>query len=344
MREILTRKRDIAAAVARFRRAIAALDARPRKAEWVFPNGVRETIATYTIVTRSGRLLVGLPARAGVGGRVPHLLRLDRDDGGLTPDIEINIVPALERKVSGVYLRDGKSLWLATRGRFTAYRGTLTRERVFQHFEKWLIDTADGNARAQVIPVAALDSPTLADDVADFVRAVVALKSDYRHGEGSAVQTGWRENEAGYSVAEIGANIDSHDDLHGPLCSTLEARLLALTHMSARHKVCRNSEIDVALVDARTNRACAIFEVRTTLTRGAALHAAVGRLLCHRHIYGNVGTLLFIALAPDAITQALVFKEFFKTLRIVAVVRDGHYFRTPDGTSLAQLLDTVLAV
>ena len=108
MREILTRKRDIAAAVARFRRAIAALDAHPRKAEWVFPNGVRETISTYTIVTYSGRLLVGLPARAGAGGRVPHLLRLDRDDGGLTADIEINIAPALERKVSGVYLRDGR--------------------------------------------------------------------------------------------------------------------------------------------------------------------------------------------------------------------------------------------
>lgn len=342
MREILTRKRDIAAAVARFRRAIAALDAHPRKAEWVFPNGVRETISTYTIVTRSGRLLVGLPARAGAGGRVPHLLRLDRDDGGLTADIEINIAPALERKVSGVYLRDGKSVWLATRGRFTAYRGTLTRERVFQHFEKWLIDTADGNARAQVIPVAALDSPTLADDVADFVRAVVALKSDYRHGEGSAVQTGWRENETGNTVAEIGAKVDSHGDLHGPLCSTLEARLLALTHMSARHKVCRNSEIDVALVDARTNCARAIFEVRTTLTRGAALHAAVGRLLCHRHIYGNDDTLLFIALAPDAITQAVVFKNIFERVGIAVVVRDGADFRTTEGMPLAELLDPVL--
>lgn len=342
MHEILTRKRDIAAAVARFRRAIAALDAHPRKAEWVFPNGVRETITTYTIVTRSGRLLVGLPARAGAGGRVPHLLRLDRDDGGMTPDIEINIAPVLERKVSGVYLRDGKCLWLATRGRFTAYRGTLTRERVFQHFEKWLIDTADGNARAQVIPVAALDSPTLADDLADFVRAVVALKSDYRHGEGSAVQTGWRENEAGHTAAEPCVKGDSHGDLHGPLCSTLEARLLALTHMSARHKVCRNSEIDAALVDARTNRACAIFEVRTTLTRGAALHATVGRLLCHRHLYGNDDTLLFIALASEEIRQIIVFKEFFKILRVVAVVRNGHDFRTPDGTPLAQLIDPVL--
>ena len=215
MREILTRKRDIAAAVARFRRAIAALDAHPRKAEWVFPNGVRKTIATYTIVTRSGRLLVALPARAGAGGRVPHLLRLDRDDGGLTPDIEINIAPVLERKVSGVYLRDGKSLWLATRGRFTAYRGTLPRERVFRDFEKWLIDAADGDSRAQVIPVAALDSAALGDDLADFVRAVVALKADYRHGEGGAVQTGWRENESGHAAAQA----DARDDLHGPPCS-----------------------------------------------------------------------------------------------------------------------------
>lgn len=338
MREILTRKRDIAAAVARFRRAIAALDARPRKAEWVFPNGARATLTTYTINTRGGRLLAGLPAQADAGGRVPHLLRLDRDDGGLTPDIELNIAPALERKVSGVYLRDGKSLWLATRGRFTAYRGTLPRERVFRHFEKWLIDTVDGDACAQVIPVAALDSATLADDLADFVRAVIALKSDYRHGEGGAVQTGWRENEA----ANKGAQASAKDDLHGPLCSTLEARLLALTHMSARHKVCRNSEIDAALVDARTNRALAIFEVRTALARGATLHAAVGRLLCHRHLYGDGSTLLCLALGPDCVSQLFVLKELFEAIGITIVVRDGVDFRTPEGAPLAQLLDPLL--
>jgi len=338
MREILIRTRDIAAAVARFRRAMAELDAHPRKAEWVFPNGGRATLATYTITTRGGRLLVALPARAGAGRRVPHLLRLDRDDGGLTPDIEINIAPALDRKVSGVYLRDGKSLWLATRGRFTAYRGTLPRERVFRHFEKWLVDATDGDACAQVIPVAAIDSATLGDDLADFVRAVVALKSDYRHGEGGAVQTGWRENESGRATAPA----DARDDLHGPLCSTLEARLLALTHMSAQYKVCRNSEIDAALVDARTNRARAIFDVRTTLTFGATLHTAVGRLLCHRHLYGDANTLLCIVLASDAVTQVIVIKRLLADIGMAVVVRDGHDFRTPDGLLLAGLLEPLL--
>ncbi len=337
MREILTRKRDIAGAVAQFRRAVSALDPHPRKAEWVFPSGARATLTTYTLKTRGARLLAGLPARAGADGRVPHLLRVHRDDGGLTPDIELNIAPALDRKVSGVYLHDGNSTWLATRGGFTAYRGKIARGLVFRHFAKWLIDTADGGERAQVIPVAALDSPTLAEDLADFVHAVITLKTDFRHGETSVVQTDWREGEG------EGGSTFAQDNLHGPLCSALEARLLALTHMSARHKVCRNSEIDAALVDVRSNRACAIFEVRASITRGAALHAAVGRLLCHRRFYGDESTLLCLMVPSDALLQVSVLKGIFEDAGIVVLARDGADFYTPDGVALAQLLDPVLA-
>ena len=152
------------------------------------------------------------------------------------------------------------------------------------------------------------------------------------------MQTGWREDE----VAKDAPQNSTLENLRGPLCGALEARLLTLTHMSVKHKVCRNNEIDAALVDKRTNRARAIFEVLSSLKRGAALHAAVGRLLCHRHIYGDDNTLLCVALASEEESQDIVIKQLFERSKIVVVVRDGADFVTTAGEALAQLLDPVL--
>src|SRR5262245_47366901 len=101
MREILTGKRDIAAAVGSFRRAIAQIAPPPRKAEWTFPNGKSLVLTTYTLTTPSARLRVGLPLRASA--RVPHLFHLERDEVTLTPDVELTVPVMLDRRQSGVY-------------------------------------------------------------------------------------------------------------------------------------------------------------------------------------------------------------------------------------------------
>jgi hypothetical protein len=333
MREILTRKRDIAAAVGEFRRAVAAVASLRRKAEWVFPNGERAVLETYSITTRGGRLLVGLPVRGA--RRVMHLFHLDRDEGVLTPDVELNVPATLDRKSSGVYLRDGKNWMLATRGGFSAYRGKIARELVFRHFDKWLIEARDGDGVAQVIPVAALTSPALGDDLIEFVQAVVRLKAV--HKQGGDVRYAWRDDD----VRSIPSDPIALDHLHGPLCSALEARLAAMTHMNDRYAVCRNRELDVALVETRANRARAIFEIETSISP-SVLQAAVGKLLYGRHAYGDANTLLFLVLPSAYHMQVFDLKGYLLESTIGILIRDGADFRAIDGAPLARMLNALL--
>ena len=333
MREILTRKRDIAAAVGRFRRAVAAHSASVRRAEWIFRDGKRMLLSTYTIDTRAGRLLVGLPAKAS--DPTPHLFRLDREEGDLAPDVELNVPLTLDRKYSGVYARamDG-SLCLCTRGVFTAYPGRVPRELAFLHFEKWLIDVVDDGARGRVIPVAALDAPTLGDDLVEFLGAVMALKSAYKQGDDGAARLHWREPASAPAAPDATFQ-------HGLLCSALEAQLQALIHMNARYRVCRNQTIDVALVDTRRDEACAIFEVATS-ARPEDLQLAVGKLLYSRHAYGNTQTRLVLAVPSALSKQLIVLKGYFINPGIAVTVRDGNEFRGLDGQTLRQLLAEAL--
>ena len=333
MREIFTRKRDIAAAVGRFRRAIAAHGASVRKADWEFRDGTHASLSTYAIDTRAGRLLVGLPATAS--DPTPHLFRLDRDEGDLAPDVELNVPLKLDRKYSGVYARatDG-ALCLCTRGVFAAYPGRVPRELAFLHFEKWLIDVVDGDAQGRVIPVVVLDSPTLGDDLVEFLGTVMALKSAYKQGGDGVARMRWREPAS--APAAPTATFQ-----HGLLCSALEAQLQALTHMNARYQVCRNRTIDVALVDVPRDEACAIFEVATS-SRLEDLQLAVGKLLYARQACGNAQTRLALAAPWEIMKQLIVLKDYFKTSDIAIAVRDGNGFRGLDGESLRQLLAEAL--
>ena len=333
MREILTRKRDIAAAVGQFRRTIAAIAAPPRKAEWVFPNGERLNVNTYVVSTRSARLFIGLPLRAA--GRIPHLFHLDRDEPALTPDVELTVPVGLDRRQSGVYVRDDAITLLATRGSFSASRGKIPRERVFRYFAKWLIPARDGAEEAMVIPVAAADAPALAGDLIAFVEAAIMLKNALREGESDAALA-WREPSDETTVP-------ARDYLHGLMAHVLETRLRELTHMSGRHAVCRNRELDMALVDTRTNRAAVIFEVQTSLQPELRLHIAVGRLLHFRSRYGDNQTRLVLVLPVEHKHQVFVFKGIFEDVGIETIVRSATDFYALDGTSLAQLLDSILA-
>jgi hypothetical protein len=333
MREILTRKREIAAAVGSFRRAIADIAPTPRKAEWTFPNGERLTLTTYALATRSARLMVGLPLRAA--GRVPHLFHLERDEATLTPDVELTVPIALDRRQSGVYVRDGAATLLATRGSFSASGGKIARERVFRHFAKWLLPARDGNAQASVIPLVAVDSPTLGADLMAFVRAVILFKIALRDGE-SDEHMAWREPTATTDTA-------ARDYMHGQLAHALETRLRELTLMSGRYSMCRNRELDMALVDTRTNRAAAIFEIETSMQPEVHLHTAVGRLLHFRQRYGDTETRLLLVLPVDTKHQVFVFKGFFETAGIEVLLRSGADFHSLDDVPLAQMLDRTLA-
>jgi hypothetical protein len=274
-----------------------------------------------------------LPARGA--RRVMHLFHLDRDEGVLTPDVELNVPAMLDRKSSGVYLRDGKHLLLATRGGFSAYRGRIARELVFRHFDKWLIDARDGDGVTPVIPVAALTSPALGDDLIEFVQAVVRLKAVHKHG--GDIRYAWRDDDA----RSIQPDPIALHHVHGPLCSALEARLAAMTHMNDRYAVCRNRELDVALVDTQANCARAIFEIETSISP-AALQIAVGKLLYCRHVYGDANTLMFLVLPDECDIQVFDLKGYFEKSAIGIIVRDGADFRAIDGAPLARMLNALL--
>jgi hypothetical protein len=178
MRKILTKDTEIKKSISIFRSILAKTAIEKKKREWTFPNGERDTFETFSLNTTEGTLLVGIHDRWN--NRVPHLFCLEREGRALSPDVELNIPLGLDRSVSGAYLRDTKDVWLCTRGSFTSFRGKIKREVAFKHFDKWLVDVLDDGKAALVIPVASVSSPTMVEDLAQFVQAVISLKEDLK--------------------------------------------------------------------------------------------------------------------------------------------------------------------
>jgi hypothetical protein len=184
MKRILDSERETRRAVEQFRGRIRELAGQAESMEWGFPDGNRAFNPTYTLNSKLGPIHIGVPESWNT--RIPHLLRFPKENGLPSPDVEVNIPKALNRSVSGVYVAAGDSLWLCTRGAFNAFRGAIPREITFAHFREWLVDVRDGDRQAQVIPVAALGSNSLADELAEFMQAVIDLKTQHKRGETTA--------------------------------------------------------------------------------------------------------------------------------------------------------------
>lgn len=342
MREILTKDTEIKKSISKFRSILANKATERKKREWTFPNGERDKFQTFSLLTTEGTLFVGIHDRWN--NRVPHLFCLEREGRALSPDVELNIPLGIDRSVSGVYLRDTKDVWLCTRGGFTSFRGKIKREVAFKHFEKWLVDVSDDGKYARVIPVASLSSPTMVEDIAQFVQAVISLKEDLKRSGGDAISISawadWDEFE-GEKTGSGGGTIDSYEYIHGPLCNRLSAWLKKWNNDKTL-KIRRNKNIDAAIV--KSEKAVAIFEVKTIASLSEQLYTAVGQLFYYKHKYGTDNCALYLVLPATAIEQGFKIGGFLADIGICTIVERGSDFETIGGKPLFKVLNQLMSV
>ena len=297
MAQVIEQEKSVRSAIKKFRKIIEDASFENEVFQWAFPNGVKADIETYKLNTHHGTLGVGIP-KGQWNARVPHLFTLSLDASTLSPDVEINIPLSLDRNVSGVYVKNGKDIWLCSRGMFTAYRGKIKRELTFSHFDKWLLEVRDADRTASIIPIAALTSPDIANQIANFVISVNNLKEKYKKSENagaSVITTAWNDSlefEGTKNKSSTEADTE-YVYLHGPMCNELQRQLEQINSKRNR-SVAKNKNIDVAIIEK--DRAVAIFEVKTSFSLSEQLYKGIGQLLSYRHYYGTPETELFLVI------------------------------------------------
>jgi hypothetical protein len=309
--------------------------------EWGFPNGDRAIFPTYSIQTHLGEIQIGVPDSWGT--RVPHLIRFTKEQGTPSPDVEINIPIEHNRKVSGLYINSGKDYWLCSRGSFTSYRGQIKREFTFSHFDKWLVQFDDKGKQASAIPVCALSSPTIANDIATFVAAVLELKSVHK-GSGdnfepaeldikpSLIHSWGSGSEYEGRKSSGGSEATNYEYLHGPLCNQLKEFLKRATASNLNVFITKNAHVDVAIVNNISKEADAIFEVKTASLPSAQVYSAVGQINYYKYLYGHAKTKLYLVLPLSCRSPQT--QEFIESMGISIVYGDAEEFRLPNGLSL----------
>lgn len=295
MAQIIEQKTNIRSAIQKFRKIIKEASFENEVLQWAFPNGEKANLKTYKLNTRYGTLGVGIP-KDQWNTRVPHLFTLSLNASTISPDVEINIPLTLDRRVSGVYVKKGDDIWLCSRGMFTAYRGKIKRELTFAHFDKWLLDVDDASKTAYIIPIAALTSPDIANQIANFVLSVNELKEKYKNEdieEVSPTNSVWNNSleYEGKKTKNSAEKATEYEYLHGPLCNDLQRQLEQIISKKGI-SVAKNINIDVALT--KNDKAIAIFEVKTSCSLSEQLYKGIGQLLSYKHYYGTSKTNLFL--------------------------------------------------
>lgn len=350
---------------ARLRRGIRSFQkvlidqAEPRGKEvWAFPSGDKALCLTYALETDLGEMLFAIPPPWD--GRQAHLFKLGFEGGTLSPDAEINIPDGLNRKVSGVLIAapDGETL-IGHRGTFTAFRGRVPRTYAFEHFQNWLIEVEDDGRNADVIAVSSTNSPSIANDIAEFLFKVKRLKEqrkaelgDYAENPDPAPydedevevesSSRWREQEEfeGSKSYVPGQDKCEYQYLHGPLCNALHRKLDELVKGNSELKVGKH-RVDLALVSRATEKAKVIFEVKTSSAMSAQLYAGFGQLAYYRHRFGDVDTKLILVL-PASTASDFAAADFFKQANIQVLFGEGGLFENSDGESLEEVLSGIL--
>ena len=267
MRSLVATK-EIEVAVRAFRKRLLEAADDNSNLDWLFPNGERVTCPTYNLDTCYGRIQVGL--HDDWDTRIAHLLRFVKEPGSLSSDLEINIPPMLDRRVSGLYVESDNELWLCSRGVFTSFRGRIPKNLVQAYFFKWLMDVDDGGRNATVIPVVSIDSPSLKDDIATFLHAVVSLKEEFKknpsagpeHFSGEDAPWSRGKEFEGTVFGNRTSTEIKYEYLHGPLCNRLQDYLKGFLSGSPLG-FGKTQRVDAAIVDPGTNRAISMFEVKT---------------------------------------------------------------------------------
>lgn len=336
----LVDKSRVVQAVKAFRTKLDSLAVGSERLEWAFPNGAREKYKTYKLESQYGTVEVGIPTQWGT--RIPHLLRLATEQSLRAPDVELNIPLESDRRVSGVYAQSDQSVWLCSRGTFTAFRGRIPQEYSHAHFVKWLRDSDDAGRSAALIPVVSMDSPTFADDIATFVRAVVNLKTRFKAGVSAPSElTGdsadWSRGKEfeGRKVFTRSASTSEYEYLHGPICNRLEDCLRQV--IGPDQEFGRNSHIDAAIVEKASKLARCIFEVKTAALPSQQIYTAVGQLFYYRHLYGRPTETKLLLVLPD-LARSMSTEKFVEPLGVSVVYEIGRTFLMSSGQALEDWL------
>lgn len=321
--------------------------------EWAFPNGARASCRTYALETDLGEMLFAIPPPWD--GRQAHLFKLNYMGGTLSPDAEINIPDDLNRSVSGVLVAapQGETL-ICHRGTFTAFRGRVPRHYAFEHFHDWLMEVDDDGRATEVITVSSTNSPSIANDIAEFLFKVKRVKEQRKaeleeesEDSGSALDdeesdVEWREREEFEGSKTYTPSQDSceYQYLHGPLCNALHRRLGELVEGHPKLKVGKH-RVDLALVDQASGKAKAIFEVKTSASMSGQLYTAFGQLAYYKYRFGNANTQLFLVL-PTSTASDFKAAEFFAQANIQVLFGEAGVFENSEGDSLEEVLSSIL--
>lgn len=340
MKTLVTPK-DNSKALRSFRAKLREIAGKPKELEWRFPNGSRGKYPTYLVKTYLDKLEIGVPE--GWEARNPHLIRFAQRQGPLSPDVELNIPEAHNRRVSGLYAKHANGeIWLCSRGLFTAFRGKIKRDISFSHFEKWLYEIDDEEKLLQIIPVCSLSSPTIFDDIADFTDAVRELKEIYKDEDESykiispkktnkdSPKLAWRDNNEFEGMKSSGDKISAeYQYMHGPLCNQLKISLEKSLKKNKNFVVGKNKHIDAAIVTRKTKIAHSIFEVKTAPLPSSQIYTAVGQLLYYKTLYGDPNTHLYLVLPLDC--ESFDTEKFIEELEMQVIYGKSGKFTLPNG-------------
>ncbi|SDQ91625.1 hypothetical protein SAMN05216487_4633 [Pseudomonas sp. UC 17F4] len=284
------------------------------------------------------------------------MFKLDYKGGTLSPDAEINIPDGLNRSVSGLLVAapQGETL-ICHRGTFTAFRGRVPRQYAFEHFHDWLMEVDDDGRATDVIAVSSTNSPSIANDIAEFLFKVKRLKEQRKaeleedaEDSDSAIddedESGakWRAQEEFEGSKSYTPSQDTceYQYLHGPLCNALHRRLDELVEGHPKLKVGKH-RVDLALVDQASEKAKAIFEVKTSASMSAQLYTAFGQLAYYKHRFGNANTKLFLVL-PASTASDFAAAEFFAQANIQVLFGEAGVFENSKGERLEEVLSSIL--
>ncbi|MBK8202613.1 MAG: hypothetical protein IPK68_09965 [Bdellovibrionales bacterium] len=296
---VIEKKKEILAALASFKSAIRKSCIKLGKRQMMFPGGgVADSVEAFGCTTKHGQLVVGFPDEDW-GTRVPIFLNLNPPEKKYAPNVEINIPLEDNRSVSGCFVIDRArhTIVVASRGILTSNKSRISKDLVYAYFKDWLFESTDSDVDSQLISVGVVNSSRLTEDLAEYVAAVNRLKEKIKAGDTKSITTSpkpsggktnaWHDGKEfeGKIKAKKKASSSIYDYSHGPIKNSCAEYLKA--KFGNELDVKSNVHVDVALVDRKSKKARAIFEIKTTAQLDGQIYQAIGQLLIYSKLYGT---------------------------------------------------------
>lgn len=308
---------------------------------WNFPGGGGEKLPTW-YRKGSDPLAVAIGFKESWKTRTPILISRKNTKSVMTPDVEINIPKANgspSRAVNGCFCVAGHgSFVLCHRGNgFTIAKSRISKDRVHEHFRKWLVKIQDSELETWMIPVGPVNSD-IVDQLSMFTDEVLGLKESWTPKSRQAnIAQKWRDKLRFPKKIEriVTASSTSREYRHGPIQAALKRKLLEVLDLS-RCRVVLNNQVDLGILQG--GKLVSVFEVKTDL--GDQLYTGIGQLIAYRHYFGSAETRLFLVVPVDVRKNGDLSEvgALLGKMGINCLVRDGNAIYQFNGRSLVNAL------